>query len=377
MKQRIRILIVPGVVVVLALAGCGRAGAPAAAAEAVNAPLRVGSHEIAPEQVRAYLADEVGFTSRGGRVFCSYAVLGQEGGRIYLDTACEELVAGRDSLEVGSAGGVPVALEVDTLPAPRIRAHRRPGDGNRYARDLRAIFPPAVVRRLELPPAERNARGMRLRSENRRLAAQAGAAPAPPSPGEDAGVLAFLVQGDTTVVEAYRRAGDLLEGDIRPRVPGGFGRAAYRARMDGERVLRVELSAWRPGAPAGSPPQRQWVADFAGDTAVEETRSGGRVEVRRTPIAPGTLPLFGPSMAMQEQIVRRAREIGGSRRSIEIPVYSLAVGGRTMAATVEWIGRDSAALRYGGAAVRLRIDSRGRILGGVSADSVHRIVRVR
>ncbi|HEU4562872.1 MAG TPA: hypothetical protein VFS20_33890 [Longimicrobium sp.] len=145
--------------------------------EPVNAPLHVGSHVIPAEEVRAYLAEHVGFTSRGGTVFCSYAVVGQEGHRVFVDAVCEELVAGLDSLESGSGTGVPVALEVDTVPAPRIRAHRRPGDGNRYARDLRAIFPQSVLRRIDLPAAERNARGMRLRAENRRLAGQLGIGP--------------------------------------------------------------------------------------------------------------------------------------------------------------------------------------------------------
>ena len=172
-----------GLVALLVLSACGEEPAE----EAVNPPLRVGSHAVAPAAVRAYLARHVGFTSRGGAVYCSYVVVGQEGDRVYVDAACEELVAGRDSLEAGSGTGVPVALEVDTLPAPRIRAHRRPGDGGRYARDLRAIFPAPVLRRIDLPAARRNARGMRLRAENRRLAAQAGVAPAPASPGRDPG----------------------------------------------------------------------------------------------------------------------------------------------------------------------------------------------
>ncbi|HEX9940331.1 MAG TPA: hypothetical protein VGB15_24570 [Longimicrobium sp.] len=361
-----------------ALAACNGARTDGARAEeAVNAPLRVGSHGVAPETVRAYLARHVGFTSRGGTVFCSYAVVGQEGGRVYADVVCEELVAGRDSLESGSGTGVPVALEVDTLPAPRIRAHRRPGDGNRYARDLRAIFPAPVLRRIDLPAARRNERGLRLRAENRRLAAEARIGRSPAAPVEDAGTFAFVANGDTTVVEEYRRAAGVLQGEIRPRVPGGFGRAAYRAELDGELVRRIELSVWPPGAPAGSAPVRRWIATFAGDSVVEETRSGGPTDVRRTAVPPGTLPLFGPSMALQEQIVRRARAIGGSAPTVEVPVHSLATNGPAVRATVEWIGRDSATLRHGGSAMRLRIDADGRILGAVSADSAHRIVRLR
>jgi len=196
-----------GAALLLALAGCGGEredrGRPE---EVVNAPIRVGSDVVAPEQVRAYLAEHVGFTSRGGPVFCSYVVAGQEGDRVFVYAACEELVAGRDSLEAGSGTGVPVALEVDTVPEPRIRAHRRPGDGARYARDLRTIFPTPVLRRIDLPAAQRNERSLRLRAENRRLASQALAAPGasadPVSP--DAGRAAELESAARDLVAFLR-----------------------------------------------------------------------------------------------------------------------------------------------------------------------------
>lgn len=137
----------------------------------VNAPVAVGSDTLAAERIRSYLADALGFTSRGGSVFCSYAVLGQEADRIYLETVCEELIAVADSLEAGSGSGGPVALVLDALAAPaRILQHRIPGDGNRYVRDIREIFPAHVHRLIFAHTADRNRQVDAMHRANREAA---------------------------------------------------------------------------------------------------------------------------------------------------------------------------------------------------------------
>jgi hypothetical protein len=113
--------------------------------------------------VRAFLAEALGFTSRGGRVFCSYEVLGREGVRVFLGTVCEELVPEGDSLVSGSGRGGPVALVVDTAARPvRIAGVQVPGDGGLYRRDVERIFPPEVRRRIS---------GSHRRSTRRRVGA--------------------------------------------------------------------------------------------------------------------------------------------------------------------------------------------------------------
>lgn len=136
------------VVAGLVLSGCGGAS-EGAGRPLVDAPLVVGGDSVAPARIRAFLAEELGFTSRGGRVFCSYELLGREGARVFLGTVCEELLPGADSLVAGSGGGGPVALVLDTAASPvRLVGLQVPGDGGRFSRDVEAIFPRAVRRRL-------------------------------------------------------------------------------------------------------------------------------------------------------------------------------------------------------------------------------------
>jgi hypothetical protein len=60
---------------------------------------------------------------------------------------CTELVRDGDSLAVGTASSLPMALRIDTTgPAPRIVAAWRPEDGRGHGRSIRARFPPAAAR---------------------------------------------------------------------------------------------------------------------------------------------------------------------------------------------------------------------------------------
>lgn len=132
---------------------------------------------LSPHSVQLYLTRELGFTSRGGRVYCSYDLLGTQGERVFLETACEEFLVGPDSLESGSGGRIPVALVLDTRNGVHIIGHDVPGDGGAYRPDVERIFPAAIARRIldGRPAAE-------LREANRQRAATPGAAePAAPS----------------------------------------------------------------------------------------------------------------------------------------------------------------------------------------------------
>lgn len=153
-------------------ASCGRSGPDRPDDLAVNPSVAAGADSLPADRVRAYLAGALGFTSRGGRVFCSYAVLGQERARVHLWALCEELVPAAGSLESGSGVGGPVALLLDTLARPaRIAGHRVPRDGGRHARDVEEIFPAAVRRRMSAGTGEHNRRAEMLQRANRDAAA--------------------------------------------------------------------------------------------------------------------------------------------------------------------------------------------------------------
>jgi hypothetical protein len=93
--------------------------------------------------------DMLVITSRGGRVYCSYTLLGVEGERAFLEPVCEELLlVGPNSLESGSGRGTPVALKLDTIRGMRITGHEAPRDGDLYSRDVERIFPAPTARRI-------------------------------------------------------------------------------------------------------------------------------------------------------------------------------------------------------------------------------------
>jgi hypothetical protein len=157
----------PVVGALLALGACDRPPESPSPAALVNSPIVVGSDSLPEDEVRAYLAAALGFTSRGGQVFCSYEILGQEGDRVFLASVCEEFIQATDSLESGSGSRGPVALVLDTTGTRmRIVEHQVPGDGNWYAPDIGRIFPEPVQRRILERTDEHNRRTAALRAEN-------------------------------------------------------------------------------------------------------------------------------------------------------------------------------------------------------------------
>jgi hypothetical protein len=120
-----------------------------AANVAVNPPLVIGADTLAVEEVREYLRDAIGFTSQGGRVYCSYAFAGQDPQAAYVLALCEELVpAPGDSLVTGSATRRPIALYVQRVGSTRTLVHRSPRDGDMFNSDLRSIVSPQALAQL-------------------------------------------------------------------------------------------------------------------------------------------------------------------------------------------------------------------------------------
>jgi hypothetical protein len=140
--------------------GLRRAGAAptpgAAAAAAIDSPFTVAGRTLAPARVNAYLAERLGFTSRGGVMRCAYRPLGQEGARVFVETLCLELVREADTLAQGSGRGGPVALRVAAEgDSVRVVSHEVPMDGGGYAASVRRIFPRDVAERIFAGPGER------------------------------------------------------------------------------------------------------------------------------------------------------------------------------------------------------------------------------
>jgi hypothetical protein len=362
---------------VLAFIGCGRGESPAA----INQPFTVNGVVVEPDSLNAYLAAHRGFTSRGGEMRCAYSPLGQQEKRVFVWAVCNEFLAVDGRLVDGSGMALAAAfkIEVDSNRA-RVVGVEVPDMGNRYAPSIRRIFPESIWPQIFDATGRDRQRGLALGKHLRtqaasrlRLSPAAASAPRrydpPPPYTMDSGSFALVVRGDTTVVEEFVRRSDLLEGIVRPRVRGAkFGWARYRVEFSpsGE-ATRSQLSIGRVGTSPDSPPVSTQAITFGPDSIVEElpNRTPTRVSYIR-----GTVPLFAPSIAMLQEVVRRARRISPSVRELGMPVYPLLENARIDRVRVRWIGRDTVSFVWGSSAEARYLVSGWKILGGRNGDFV-------
>lgn len=94
---------------------------------------------------------------------------------------------------------------------------------------------------------------------------------------------------------------------------------------------------------------------FEGDSA-RVTMRGNRTSDVTFPAAAGSIPWIKPAAALMEQMLRRARVLGG--RSAAVPLFNVA-NGQTTDAVVTWLAADSARLSFGGATFLAVIDADG------------------
>jgi len=201
----------------------------------------------------------------------------------------------------------------------------------------------------------------------------------PPERGEvvaERGTLGFVHEGDTTVIDEYTRTATALEGIVRPQVAGAkFGWARYRVEFGpsgeatravlelGRRGTRVETSA-----PGGT-----WTATVRDSEVVEVDMWG---KARRVPVDAPTIPLFPPSIAMSDEVVRwahRQRTAGGRKRLLIFPMASNA---SIWTVHAEWPAPDTVAIIYEGQRpLFYAVDPRGRVIG--MRDGRNVVVRLR
>jgi hypothetical protein len=193
--------------------------------------------------------------------------------------------------------------------------------------------------------------------------------------GERQEGFAVMLGNDTVLVERYSRAGRSLVGELLERQSGA--RLTYRASVGPEeRITRMEIAAFEPGADL---PQEQGVAEFRGDTLVAETREdGAEPRVERQPLPAGTLMHLGSSVALLEQVIRRAGFVGGDE--VELPMLLLAGGDDGEGVErirVTRVGADSVHIfRDERNQIRAEVDADGRILGAVNPPQNVRVVRL-
>jgi uncharacterized protein len=184
---------------------------------------------------------------------------------------------------------------------------------------------------------------------------------APPVSGQAALEGSFVIRmgADTFAVESFGRSADRLEGEIAGRA---IGRIAYRLSL-GPAATTPELTlrAWRPGAAGDEAAFQDARVALRGDSAIVDATTPAGTQTQRLGTREGAFLYVNPSMAMMEQMVLRARALGGDR--VELPVF-IVQGGLTVPATVTRLSADSVVVAIAGMEMRAAVAGDGRLLGG-------------
>jgi hypothetical protein len=173
--------------------------------------------------------------------------------------------------------------------------------------------------------------------------------------------------------EQFQVSRDQLTGEL--LVPNQVKvRYAAKLRDDGS-TSEVEALVFPADAPANAAPAQQSRGRFRGDSVEVETRSGGTTHDTTVATQSGAVFYMNPSFAMLEQVLRRARAIGG--HTMTVPVFVSSANGQTMPATVRFVGSDSARVSLGGTEIRLQIDAASRIVSAAIPSQEVTVVRTR
>ncbi len=191
------------------------------------------------------------------------------------------------------------------------------------------------------------------------------------------GTLALIVRGDTTVRDDYVREDTTLRGTVRPLGRGAkFGWARYDVHFEptGE-VRRVVLSLGRVGTSPDSAPVSTHSTTLGPDFITEEWPNKPPTSI---PYQRGAVPVFGPSIAMFQEVIRRARALTGAKGTVDVAMYSLLNRSAVDLIRVTWVAPDTAEVRWGDSpGVRYNVDGAGNILRGEGASGEFITVRLR
>ncbi|HEX8359262.1 MAG TPA: hypothetical protein VF613_04115 [Longimicrobium sp.] len=202
-------------------------------------------------------------------------------------------------------------------------------------------------------------------AEGEAAAEAAAATPAATSAeAQDNGTFSIL-KGDTTMVTVrFQRTPARVQTEIFSDSAGELVTYTAELRPDAT-VARMQLRGFARRADAE--PKARANIELRGDSAFVESVQNGETQRARTAAPAGLIPMpVGESLDMVEQVLRRARALGGG--TAQIPVVALEGGARSGTATVTFMAADSARVqfRFEGSSNELiaATDATGRLLGG-------------
>lgn len=174
------------------------------------------------------------------------------------------------------------------------------------------------------------------------------------------GVFTILKGGQPILTERFTRTPERLETEL--TAPGEERVVQTAALKPDGTIERVEIQ--EDAAADGSAPAARLSIVLQGDTAAVEARQGDETETGRVGGVRDAIPLpVAESPAMLEQILRRARALGGEQ--VQVPI--LSQDGETSAVSVQFTGADGARVRAGDTEWTVTTDDAGRLLAASSA----------
>jgi hypothetical protein len=179
--------------------------------------------------------------------------------------------------------------------------------------------------------------------------------PMPRGMAPDSGVRAILQTGRDVFTERYTRTSERVESVL--TAPGLHAMVNLQLGPNAT-VRRLEVRQFS----ASNAPQGTVTAEFRGDSVFgEATSPNSAPQVIRQAVPAGSIPFVNPSPVLMEQIVRRARAIGGS--PVQVPIWLVAGGGQSAMSTVTFV-EGGATFTLGPVEVSVTLDEQGRINGG-------------
>jgi alpha-beta hydrolase superfamily lysophospholipase len=163
---------------------------------------------------------------------------------------------------------------------------------------------------------------------------------------------------DTLVIEHIERAGDRVDSDFLDKSQG-LRIAMTMVLAPGNLVTRSELIVRMATAAPDAQPLQHVTLDFESGVVAVTTGSGNSAPVTRVPVPEGTLPFLNLSVATAEQMLMRAKSLGGA--TAQVPIFSIA-GGQITTATVRWSDAESAVLSLAGVDLHARVSPSGEII---------------
>ncbi len=169
---------------------------------------------------------------------------------------------------------------------------------------------------------------------------------------------------DTVATERFTRRDTNIEGVVAIRNSRNTSQR-YTAVIAPDATIPMIDVAVREDADSGRVKQKlvsRARVIFREDSAAVDAVISQNIETRVFGTQRGAIPYLNMSFALLEQAVRRTRSPGAAADSV--PFFNLG-GGQTLSAKIQRIGTDSLALDIGKVEYRLKVDPKGKVLGGI------------